>query len=155
MPKKFFKLSQAFDFIILTGTIQEPNCQTIVRKYSIPGDPLYGNAQKLYADLSAKFEGGTAAFLQAKATETALLGMTLSNNNNSTICAFLTSFKHRLLDFDKYRAEPASDARKKEQLDSALLLHPKMNEHVASLQTQSEIFRNQLGADYQPMDFDA
>ena len=92
-------------------------------------------------------------FLQQ--TKKAIHGMVLAPKNNGTITNFLTSLKHKLLDFDNYRSEPATDAWKCERLDSALLLHPRMNEHVTALQTQAEIFRDQLGDKYTAMTFDA
>ena len=153
--KRIFKHAQEFAFSVLTGTVLEPDSQTILRKYSTRGTDLYGNAQLLYADLVQKFEGGTSAFLLAKQTEKAIHGMVLAPNNNGTITNFLTSLKHKLLDFDNYRSEPATDAWKCERLDSALLLHPRMNEHVTALQTQAEIFRDQLGDKYMAMTFDA
>eukprot|EP00977_Amphora_coffeiformis_P022638 scaffold11140_cov114-Amphora_coffeaeformis.AAC.2 len=63
-------------YSVFTKTITEPSAVDILRNYSNPNSPDFGDAQQIYADLCDHFEGG--AIGQVTITELE----TLSNNTN-------------------------------------------------------------------------
>ena len=95
-----------------------------------------------------KFDTGIAASLMATQTESEIHAMTLANNYNKDIATFLTSWKHKILDLDKYRSEPTTDSWKCERLNSSLLMHTRMNAHVQALKTQGESLAMQLDKEF-------
>ena len=89
-----FKMQQDFTFSVLTTHVLESRGLLIVRKYSeFDKNPeLYGDAQKIYAELVAEYQEGTTAFLTADALEQSILTFTLDSKWNKGVVTFLTSF---------------------------------------------------------------
>ena len=145
--KALFKMQQDFAFSVLTTHVLESRGLLIVRKYSeFDKNPeLYGDAQKIYAELVAEYQEGTTAFLTADALEQSILTFTLDSKWNKGVVTFLTSFRHKLMDYDNVLSSAMDDKWKCNRLHAALCPHKEMNSHVSSLNIQAKAIALQTG----------
>eukprot|EP00977_Amphora_coffeiformis_P026809 scaffold30514_cov122-Amphora_coffeaeformis.AAC.1 len=67
-------------YSVFTKTITEPSAVDILRNYSNPNSPDFGDAQQIYADLCDHFEGGAIGQVTITELETQLTTLRLNKS---------------------------------------------------------------------------
>eukprot|EP00977_Amphora_coffeiformis_P014946 scaffold4265_cov127-Amphora_coffeaeformis.AAC.1 len=75
---ELFDSQKRFMYSVFTKTITEPSAVDILRNYSNPNSPDFGDAQQIYADLCDRFEGGTIGQVTITELETQLTTLRLN-----------------------------------------------------------------------------
>ena len=95
---ELFSNQQRFMYSVFCKTLHEGKSADILRKYSDPEVPIFGDAQCIYAELRDHFEGGAMARVSAEILETKLTTMRLNRDWSKTVSAFMMAVSHVIKD---------------------------------------------------------
>eukprot|EP00977_Amphora_coffeiformis_P022897 scaffold11733_cov150-Amphora_coffeaeformis.AAC.1 len=76
-------------YSVFTKTITEPSAVDILRNYSNPNSPDFGDAQQIYADLCDHFEGGAIGQVTITELETQLTTLHLNKSWTKSVSHFV------------------------------------------------------------------
>ena len=149
-----FDSQQRFMFSVFTKTLTEPKAQDILRKYSNPRQPTFGDAQSVYADLVDHFEGGAVGRVSVNSLETKLTTIRLNKTWTKSVSSFVTHVSGLIQTHKDLTQGVHDDNYYIEKLNATFEEHKDMNSQIKTLETQENVLQRRLGHHVPPKTYD-
>eukprot|EP00977_Amphora_coffeiformis_P010804 scaffold2529_cov147-Amphora_coffeaeformis.AAC.1 len=151
---ELFDSQKRFMYSVFTKTITEPSAVDILRNYSNPNSPDFGDAQQIYADLCDHFEGGAIGQVTIMELETQLTTLHLNKSWTKSVSHFVHFVAGKIKDHKDLTNSNHDDHYYVEKLNATFEEHKDMSAHIQTLKSQRSMLEHN-GITLQPISYES
>eukprot|EP00977_Amphora_coffeiformis_P010304 scaffold2387_cov106-Amphora_coffeaeformis.AAC.6 len=151
---ELFDSQKRFMYSVFTKTITEPSAVDILRNYSNPNSPDFGDAQQIYADLCDHFEGGAIGQVTITELETQLTTLHLNKSWTKSVSHFVHFVAGKIKDHKDLTNSNHDDHYYVKKLNATFEEHKDMSANIQTLKSQRSMLERN-GITLQPISYES
>ena len=122
-----FKSQQRFMYSVFSKVLTEPSAVDILRKYSDPKEPDFGDAQAIYVNLCNHYKSGALQQVTVHAIKDKLVMLRLNKDWTKMVTSFMTTVAHTINDHKQLMNNKHDDTCYIKKLNKTLSEHRDMS----------------------------
>ena len=150
---RLFASQQRFMYSVFSRVLVEGKAADILRDYSDPSKPNFGDAQAIYSDLCDHFDTGAQARLNASHWETQLNSLRLNKSWTKSVRAFTIKVTYTIKNHKEATKGVHDDAYYLEKLNNCFTEHRDMSAYIQNMETSRSMIVRSLGDTAEPITY--